>query len=58
MNPLQLKLIGYFVLLILILNLVLFAFTFTNWIIFWAVLLLGFIFVWKILPWVKMKYVH
>jgi len=55
-NPQKLKLIGYLVLLILILNLVLFAFVIINWIVFWAIIILGAIFAWKILPWLKEKF--
>tara|TARA_Y100000310_G_C20058729_1_gene523961 strand:- start:352 stop:516 length:165 start_codon:yes stop_codon:yes gene_type:complete len=53
MNQKNLKLIGYFVALILILNIVLFAFVVTNWIVFWTVLAAGFVFVKWVLPKLK-----
>ena len=46
----RLKLIGYAILVILILNLLLFAFRLVNWIFFWGVIIFGAIFVYKILP--------
>ncbi|MBU1111987.1 MAG: hypothetical protein ABH849_03480 [Nanoarchaeota archaeon] len=51
-----LKIIGVAVATILILNLVFFAFLITNWIAFWAILVVCFIFVWKGLPLLKEKY--
>ena len=52
-KPQKLKLWGYFILLILILNLVMFAFTIINWIVFWGVIIIGAIFVYKVLPKLK-----
>ena len=49
----RLKLIGYFVLAVLIANLVLFAFQLVNWIFFWSVIILGAIFAYKIVPKLK-----
>ncbi|MBT4804600.1 hypothetical protein HON71_00335 [Candidatus Woesearchaeota archaeon] len=54
-NPQKLKLTGYFILAILIANLILFALRLINWITFWGVILLGFLFVWKVLPKLKHK---
>ncbi len=51
----KLKLIGYFVLGIMILNLVLFGFGWINWIAFWGIIIVGAIFVYKVLPWLKEK---
>jgi len=48
-----LKLVGYFVLVMMILNLVLFAFRVTNVVVFWAIIIIGALFVWKGLPWLK-----
>ena len=45
MDAKKIKLIGYLVLFILILNLVFFAFVMINWVVFWSVLILAFIFV-------------
>jgi len=53
MNPKQIKILGTVVLIILVLNLILFAFVITNWIVFWLVLILGFIFVKLVLPKLK-----
>lgn len=53
MNKKQIKLIGIAGVVVLILNLVLFAFTFTNWIIFWIVLIIVAVFNYKILPKLK-----
>ncbi len=49
----KLKLVGYFVVAILILNLLLFAFGIVNWMVLWGVIAIGAIFVWKVLPWLK-----
>ena len=46
----NLKLIGYGVLAILILNLLLFALQVINWILFWGIIILGALFVYKVLP--------
>lgn len=53
MNQKQIKIIGYIVLVILLLNLILFAFVITNWIVFWGILVLGFIFIKVVLPKLK-----
>ncbi len=52
-NQQKLKLTGYFVLAILIANLILFALQLINWMTFWGVIILGFLFVWKGLPKLK-----
>lgn len=52
----KLKLVGYFVLAVMILNLILFAFGVINWIAFWGIIIVGAIFVYKVLPWLKEKY--
>lgn len=49
----KLKIVGFFVLAIMVLNLILFAFRIIDWIVFLAVLALGFLFVKKGLPWLK-----
>jgi hypothetical protein len=51
----KIKLTGYFVLTILIANLILFAMRLINWIFFWAVIGLGALFVYKGLPLLKSK---
>jgi hypothetical protein len=53
MNPKQLKIIGYVAIVVMVLNVFLFAFTVISPAIFWIVILLGAIFVYKVLP--KMK---
>ena len=55
-NALRLKLVGFFIFFILILNLVLFAFRIIGTITFWGIILFGFLFVWKVLPWLKEKF--
>ncbi|MBT5740097.1 hypothetical protein HOI26_03270 [Candidatus Woesearchaeota archaeon] len=55
MKASTLKLIGYVVLLLVILNLILFAFVVTNWIVFWIVIAIAFIFVKWGLPKLKEK---
>lgn len=45
MKPTTFKFIGYAILTIVILNLILFAFVVTNWIVFWAVLAVAFVLV-------------
>ncbi len=56
MNKTQkLKLTGYFVITILIVNMVLYAMRLINWIVFWGVVAIGFIIVKKGLPWLKKK---
>jgi len=49
----QLKWIGYIVLIILILNMILFALGIVNWIVFWGIIIAGAIFVYKVLPRMK-----
>ncbi len=49
----KLKIIGYFVLIILILNLVVFGIGWINWMVFWGVIALGALFVYKGLPKLK-----
>lgn len=49
----KLKAIGYVFLLILVLNLVLFALKLITTIVFWAIILVGALFVYKILPRLK-----
>lgn len=53
MTPQQLKIIGYFFLVILILNLLLFALRIISGSIFWAVIVVGAVLVYWVLP--KMK---
>ena len=55
MNQKQIKIVGYVVLAILVLNILLFAFVMINWVVFWSVLGAGFIFVKWILPRLKDK---
>ena len=55
-NKQRLKLIGYVVLAILIANLILYALQLVNWIFFWGVIILGAVFVYKILPKLRVKY--
>jgi len=50
-----LKLIGYIVLGIMILNLVLFAFRMISATLFWVVIIIGALFAWKGVPWLKKK---
>ena len=52
----RLKLVGGFVLVIVVLNLILFAFRVIDWIVFLIILASGFLFVKKGLPWLKEKY--
>jgi len=52
-NKQKLKIVGYFVLFILLLNLVLFAFRIIGTITFWGIIIFGALFVWKVLPWLK-----
>ncbi|MDP3640446.1 MAG: hypothetical protein Q8R53_04590 [Nanoarchaeota archaeon] len=47
------KIIGLAVLLVVVLNLILFAFVLINWIIFWGVLAAAFFFVKWVLPRMK-----
>ena len=54
-NQLRLKLVGYFILAILLLNLVLFAFRIIGTITFWGIIIFGAVFVWKVLPWLKKR---
>ena len=55
MNQKVLKGIGYFVFLILILNLLLFAMRLINVYIFWGMIIFGAIFVYRGLPFLKKK---
>lgn len=48
-----LKLVGYVLTLILILNIALFAFRVIDWIVFWGVIIAGALFVYMILPKLK-----
>lgn len=45
MNSKQLKVLGYVVIGLMVLNLVLFAFTVINWVMFLVILALGYVFV-------------
>ena len=49
----KLKFLGYFVLIILILNMILFALQIINWMVFWGIIALGALFVYKGLPKLK-----
>ena len=49
----HLKLIGYLVLLLLVLNLVVFALRLISGILFWIIIIMGAIFVYKLLPKLK-----
>ena len=49
----KLKAIGIFSLIILILNMIFFALGKIDLIVFWGIIILGAIFVWKGLPWLK-----
>tara|TARA_Y100000310_G_C20345872_1_gene651991 strand:- start:433 stop:609 length:177 start_codon:yes stop_codon:yes gene_type:complete len=51
----KLKLTGYFILTLLMLNLILYAMRLINWIVFWGVILIGFVFVKQGLPWLKKR---
>ena len=51
----KLKMIGYLVLGILVLNLILFAFLIINWMVFWGTIVIGALFVWKGLPILREK---
>lgn len=53
MNKRNLKIIGFVVAGILILNLVLFAFTLISALILWIIIALGAVFVWVLLPKLK-----
>ena len=53
MKPAHLKLIGYAVLVVLILNIVLFAFVMINWVVFWTIIAVCAVFVYKVLPKLK-----
>lgn len=55
-NKNRLKLVGYFVLAVLIANLLLYAFQLVNWIFFWGIIIFGAVFVYKGLPWLKAKF--
>lgn len=48
-----LKIIGIGVVVLLVLNLVLFALRIINWMVFWAAIIIGAVFAFKVLP--KMK---
>ena len=49
----KLKILGYILVVILILNVFLFAFRIINWIVFWIIIALGAVFVYFILPKLK-----
>ena len=51
----KLKLTAYFMSTLLVLNLVLYAMRLINWIVLWGVILIGFVFVKKGLPWLKKR---
>lgn len=53
MNPSQLKLMGYFFSILLVLNIVLFSFRVIDWKVFWGVIIMGAVFAYLILPKVK-----
>ncbi|MBI4151508.1 hypothetical protein HY496_00940 [Candidatus Woesearchaeota archaeon] len=50
MNPTTLKVIGYAVMIILVLNLLLFAFRVISGLVFWIVIICGAVFVYFVLP--------
>ena len=50
MKPSMVKMIGMVILVVVLLNLILFAFVITNWIVFWAILAAAFFFVKWVLP--------
>jgi hypothetical protein len=56
-KEIRLKLVGYFVLAVMVLNLVLFALGWINWIAFWGIIIVGAVFVYKVLPLLKGKLV-
>ena len=49
----KLKLVGYVVTGVFVLNLLFFAFGLINWMVFWGIIILGAIFVYKVLPRLK-----
>jgi hypothetical protein len=49
----NLKIIGYFAVGIMVLNVILFSFRVIGWEIFWAIILLGAVFVYVVLPKLK-----
>ena len=51
----RLKLIGYFMIAVMVLNVILFSFRIINVAVFWAVIIIGFIFVWKVIPILKKR---
>jgi hypothetical protein len=55
-NQQRLKLIGYVVLAVLIANMILYAMQLVNWMFFWGVIILGALFVYKVLPELREKF--
>ncbi len=53
MMPRQLKIMGYFILIILVLNLLLFAFRIISGLVFWGVIVVGAALVYWVLPRMK-----
>lgn len=53
MQEKTIKIIGLAVLVVVVLNLILFAFVVTNWLVFWLVLAFAFFFVKWVLPRMK-----
>ncbi|MBT3297581.1 hypothetical protein HN385_01515 [archaeon] len=51
----KMKFIGYMLVSVMIINLVLFSFNLTHWIVFWGVIIFGAICVYFVLPWLKKK---
>ena len=49
----KLKAVGYFLVFILILNLILFSFRLITWMVFWTVIIIGALFVAVVLPRVR-----
>ena len=55
MQEKTIKIVGLAVLVVVILNLILFAFVVTNWLVFWLVLAFAFFFVKWVLPRMKRR---
>jgi len=53
MKQKQLKILGYVILIIMVANLLLFAFQVVNQIVFWIIIVLGAIFAYWVLPRIK-----
>lgn len=49
----NIKLVGYVVIAVMILNLVMFAFGLVNVYLFWTIIICGAIFAWKVVPRMK-----